>query len=120
MAEVFAQGACTGPGELIQTQEGVPGMIFSSVDLVIAALGEAVKGYLLAHAFAAQMGTVRIFCLLFTQGFLVFFRDRAIICTPNLSYWCNCEVVDPPPKPQGRQHGAGEAALGTEQEQLAQ
>lgn len=55
MAEMFAQGACTGPGELIQTHKGVPGMIFSCIDLVIAAPGEDVKGYLLAHAFAAQM-----------------------------------------------------------------
>lgn len=69
-AEVFAQGACTGPGEFIQTQEGVPGMIFSCIDLVIAALGEDVKRYELAHAFEAQMGTVRISPLLFTQGFL--------------------------------------------------
>lgn len=61
MAEVFAQGACTGPGDLIQTQEGVPGMILSCIDLVIAALGEDVKGFLLAHASAAQMGMARIF-----------------------------------------------------------
>lgn len=66
---MFAQGACTGPGELIQTQEGVPGMIFSWNDLVIAALGEDGKGYLLALAFSAQMGTLRIFPLLFIQGF---------------------------------------------------
>lgn len=85
MAEVFAQGTCTGPGELIQTQEGVSGMIFSYIDLVIATLGEDVKGYLLAHGFAAQMGTARISPLLFTQGFLLFFRDRTISCTPNLS-----------------------------------
>lgn len=69
MAEVPAQGACTGPGEPLQTQEGVPGRIFSCIDLVIAAPGEDVRGYLLAHAFGAQMGTVRIFPLLFTQGF---------------------------------------------------
>lgn len=119
MAEVFAQGACTGPEELIQTREAVPGMIFGCIDLVIAALGQDVKGYFLAHGFAAQMGTVRIFPLLFTKGFSLFFRDRIIICTPNFSDWCTCEVVDPPPKPQGRHH-RGEAALGTEQEQLAQ
>lgn len=95
MAEVYAQGACTGLGGLIQTQEAVPGMILSCIDLVIAALGD-VKGYLLAHAFTAQMGMVRFFSLLFTQGFLLLLL---IICAPNLSGWCNCEGVDPPPSP---------------------
>lgn len=79
-------------------------MIFSWNDLVIAALGEDGKGYLLALAFSAQMGTLRIFPFLFIQGFLLLFRDRAIICTANLSDCWNCEVDDPPPKPQGRQH----------------
>lgn len=36
-------------------------MILSCIDLVIAALGEDVKGCLLAHASAAQMGMARIF-----------------------------------------------------------
>lgn len=83
---------------------GCPWYDLQWIDLVIAALGEDVKGYLLALAFSAQMGTVRIFPLLFTQGFLLFFRDRAIIWTPNFSDCRNCEVHDPPPKPQGRQH----------------
>lgn len=79
-------------------------MIFSWIALVIAALGEDVKGYFLALAFLTQKGMVRISPLLFTQGFLLLFRDRAIICTLNLSDWCNCELEDPPPKPQGRPH----------------
>lgn len=45
--------------ELIQTWESLSAMIFSCIDLVMAALVVGVKGYLLAHTFAAQMGTVR-------------------------------------------------------------
>lgn len=50
-------------------------MAFSCIDLVIAALGVSVEGYLLAHTFAAPMGNGQVFPLLFSQGFFLhFFR----------------------------------------------
>ena len=49
-------------------------MIFSCIDLVIAALGLGVKGYLLAHTLAAQMGTVKIF-LYYSLGFFHYFLE---------------------------------------------
>lgn len=56
-AEVEGQGACRGPRRHVGESLCY---IFSCIDLVITALGD-VKGGLLAHTLAAQMGMVRFF-----------------------------------------------------------
>lgn len=122
MAEVLAgglQGACRGPGEFIQTQEGVSGLIYSCTDLVIAPLGQHVKGYLLAHAFTARMGMVR-FSPFHSLGFFYCFSETEQLSVhQTLVAGATVKGISPS-QPSGKAAQGRNVALGTEQEQLAQ